>query len=854
MKHLVSKLSTLLIATALCTACKSDDNVLPTDNEAIHISTSIADPSMTGGSADDKIYAPDNGTALYLYYNEMGSTMKAEYNYVADTKTWGSNGTPLYWDNLSINDAGIYPFFAASPQTPADNPAVVPDQNAKDAYKTSDQLIAYAYTTKRKAELNLDLHHVLSQLNVTMTSPAGSEQLDLSRATLTISGAALSYTLAYSGTVTTEEGTTLTVPCAEAPVIATAKPDDAGTAVPALTPQTGIRTSGSLAEASTANYIAVVPPQTGSLTFTFTIGGKQYTQVAKDLDLKSGQSTQFMFTARKSGVELSGIKLTDWIANKPITADITVTLDGNASGTGDGTAFTPADGTEMNIWKKSSDAEADRVSPHTYTMSGSAWTTSNPIYVDDTNLAADRFYATIENGKDAITNVTDLIGAGPAQMGAGKLNFGFTHLMAQLAVNVKKAADFPADIDLSNATVTTPEMKPDYTLSYAAADPKVLTVVAKEAGNGTETFYPGLATGVTTDASAGNGTATTEGETPYLVVPQTLGVDAQFILAVGDKNYTATLADGITLEAGKKNVLTLTLHPTGVTIDGITLADWTTKDTTGDGSVDGVTNVTTALTDVDQAGTLHLVATTDGSTPATNGHGIYPVTYDASKAAINEDDSRYQPILWDHLAASNNIQAAKYTYRALFVPSAYRHGAKADDNYHHELDYLTATSAATPWGTAPTFSGENTKLTHALAQLTVVLANSDGTFTDTELESATVTTISKAESKANPNEGTLIIDNLAAGSEKTVTLLPAGGSKTRNAIIAPQQLQNIVITINIGGDDKTYTVKPAAATALTAGGHLTLTATLKRTETGFTIGQTEWEKTELKGGDITVDE
>lgn len=851
MKHLVSKLSTLLIATALCTACKSDDNVLPADNEAIHISTSIADPSMTGGSADDKTYAPDNGTALYLYYNEMGSTMKAEYNYVADTKTWGSNGTPLYWDNLSINDAGIYPFFAASPQTPMDNPAVTANQNDKDAYKTSDQLIAYAYTTKRKAELNLDLHHVLSQLNVTMTSPAGSEQLDLSRATLTISGAALSYTLAYSGTVTTEEGATLTVPCTEAPAIAIAKPDDTGTAVPALIPQTGIRTSGSLAEASTANYIAVVPPQTGSLTFTFTIGGKQYTQVAKTLDLKSGQSTQFMFTARKSGVELSGIKLTDWIANKPVTADITVTLDGTASGAGEGTDFTPADGTEMNIWKKSSDAETDRASAHLYTKSGSAWTTLNPIYVDDTDLAADRFYATIANGTaDAKTKVTDLIGAGPAQMGAGKLNFGFTHLMAQLAVNVKKAADFPTDIDLSSATISTPNLKPDYTLSYAAADPNVLTVVA----TGAETIYNGLATGVITNASAGN---TTEGETPYLVVPQTLGANARFILTVGDKTYIATLADGITLEAGKKNVLTLTLHPTGVTIDGISLKDWTTKNTDGDGSVDGVTNVTTALTDVDQAGTLHLIATTDGSTLAANGHGIYPVTYDAgtSKAAINTaTGTGYQPILWDHLAALSNGQPATYVYRALFVPTAYRHGAKADDKNHHELDYLTATSAATAWGTAPKFSETDTKLTHALAQLTVVLANTDGTFTDDELESATVTTGSKAAPEINENEGTLKIVDLAAGSQKTVTLLPASGSLIRNAIIAPQELQNIVITIKIGGDDKTYTVKPAAATALTAGGHLTLTATLKRTETGFTIGQTKWQTTELNGGDITVDE
>lgn len=842
MKSITTQLSTLLIASALFAACKSDEPTSFTDDTTVRISARLAGQSTDNGVIEDKLYTPEENTALFLYFGEMGSDINAQYSYTAGT--WDTTGFPLYWDNLTKQN-GVYPFFAASPQTPIAKPAVAADQNADGKYKESDQLIAYTTTDKRKVELDIYLRHVLSQLNVTMTSEAGDGQLDLSDATLTIDGARLSYQLKYSGTVNT-----LTVPCTEAPAIVTAT-DNAVT----LTPQTVVRTPGGASSASTANYIAVVPPQSGDLTFVFNINGKTYTTVAQNLELKSGESTRFEFTTSKNGVELSGIKLTDWKeAAQVVKADITVTLDGNASDAGDGTAFTPADGTEMNIWKKSSDAETDKASAHLYTMSGSAWTTSNPIYVDDTNLAADLFYATIENGRDAQTKVTDLIGAGPATMGAGKLNFGFTHLMAQLAVNVKKAADFPTDIDLSNATVSTPEIKPNYTLSYAAADPNVLTVVAKEAGNGDEIVYNNLATGVITDATAGN--ATTEGETPYLVVPQTLGANARFTLTVGDKTYTATLADGITLEAGKKNVLTLTLHPTGVTIEGITLTDWTTKDTTGDGSVNGVTNVTTALTDVDQAGTLHLVATTDGSTLAANGHGIYPVTYDAStsKAAINDADADYQPILWDHLAASNNGRAATYVYRALFVPSAYRHGATADDKNNHEPDYLTATSAATEWGKAPTFSETNTKLTHALAQLTVVLANTDGTFTDKELESATVTTISKAASEINENEGTLKIVDLSAGSEKTVTLLPAGGSKTRNAIIAPQQLQNIVITIKIGGDDKTYTVKPAAATALTAGGHLTLTATLKRTETGFTIGQTKWQTTKLDGGDITVDE
>ena len=64
--------------------------------------------------------------------------------------------------------------------------------------------------------------------------------------------------------------------------------------------------------------------------------------------------------------------------------------------------------------------------------------------MDDTNLTNDRFYATIENATDSKTRVVDLIGAGPATMGQGILNFGFRHLMAQLAVNVVAGTDFPA--------------------------------------------------------------------------------------------------------------------------------------------------------------------------------------------------------------------------------------------------------------------------------------------------------------------------------------------------------------------------------------------------------------------------
>lgn len=69
-------------------------------------------------------------------------------------------------------------------------------------------------------------------------------------------------------------------------------------------------------------------------------------------------------------------------------------------------------------------------------------------------------------------------------------------------------------------------------------------------------------------------------------------------------------------------------------------------------------------------------------------------------------------------------------------------------------------------------------------------------------------------------------------------------------------MQNIVITITIGGDAKTYTVTPdaGASISLEAGKNLTLTATLKRSEMGITVTQTGWEEKTLGEKDITVDE
>jgi hypothetical protein len=463
--------------------------------------------------------------------------------------------------------------------------------------------------------------------------------------------------------------------------------------------------------------------------------------------------------------------------------------------------------------------------------------------VDDTNLTNDRFYSTIENATDSKTRVVDLIGAGPATMGQGILNFGFRHLMAQLAVNVVAGTDFPAGISLTDATVKTPAMLTSYTLGYNTADNSLLQV--NPTVGSTSTAYTDLATGVS--ATDNTGTAIITGETTYLVVPQTLAQGASFTVSVGDKTYTGTLNAALTLQAGKKNVLTLTLNPTAMTVGSITLAEWGAGSKgSGSSEVDGVTITTTTLTNIDQAGTLYLAATAESTSGvAANGTGTYPVKYEKSQASIDDaTGSGYSPIIWDNLAKGN------YTYAALFVPKEYRHEAVAGNN--HEFDYLIATSDVTAWGTQPGFSTEGHKLTHAMAQLDVKLISGTDGFTNAELNAAAVKTDSKKKVSVGSTTATLNISDLTTAKnvalKKTVDAADASGTNaTFSALIAPQQLKQIVITIN----GNNYTLNKELT--MTANQKFSLEVTVSRTPLGFSAAVTNWTEASMTEGGVVVD-
>ena len=845
MNKLSFKISTLLAVAVLFAACSNDETLTPETDGQVDISTRV---NAGNEATAEGTYAPTDGTQLFLYYKEMGN---ADDNgtFTYTNNKW-ENTRKLYWDDLTsvtVGDVQAYPFFAASPQMPAASPTVSVNQNTGNAYTTSDQLIAYITVPKRQTVLNLKFRHVLSQLKVVIESPTGNNQVDLSGTTLSINGTRTTYSLAYTGTAQDKDGNDITVPSEAVPAIAIAGTDAQAVAV---TPKTVARSTGSATEAAQATFEGILPPQTCSPVLAFTIEGKTYTYKAVETTLVAGKTTAYKLSVTKSGVELNSITLEDWDTTAPTTkADIKADLTGTASAGGSGTEAIK--GTAMSIWKKgvgntgstTNDAQADKAAAHAYTFAGSVWSSTNPIYVDDTNLTNDRFYATIENATDSKTRVVDLIGAGPATMGQGILNFGFRHLMAQLAVNVVAGTDFPAGISLTDATVKTPAMLTAYTLGYNTADNSLLQV--NPTVGSTSTAYTDLATGVS--ATGNTGTAIITGETTYLVVPQTLAQGASFTVSVGDKTYTGTLNAALTLQAGKKNVLTLTLNPTAMTVGSITLAEWGAGSKgSGSSEVDGVTITTTTLTNIDQAGTLYLAATAESTSGvAANGTGTYPVKYEKSQASIDDaTGSGYSPIIWDNLAKGN------YTYTALFVPKKYRHGAVAGNN--HEFDYLIATSDVTAWGTQPDFSTEGHKLTHAMAQLDVKLISGTDGFTNAELNAAAVKTDSKKKVSVGSTTATLNISDLTTAKnvalKKTVDAADASGTNaTFSALIAPQQLKQIVITIN----GNNYTLNKELT--MTANQKFSLEVTVSRTPLGFSAAVTNWTEASMTEGGVVVD-
>ena len=503
----------------------------------------------------------------------------------------------------------------------------------------------------------------------------------------------------------------------------------------------------------------------------------------------------------------------------------------NTLGTASAKAMTRAAGETaytgpLKLWYKAINGSAGA----DYTVNNGSCTSTLPLYWD--NLAAVlgtyQFYATsnittLNAGATGGTVAADqsvegcyakadlMIDGVSTTKRKQTLEFNLKHLMAQFTVTLTTSGSdkFTAE-QLRAATVVAKALQPAYTLALTP------TIAVSPATTG-------ATSDITLCADADNATATDAFKFRAIVPAQTA---TSVVVTIAGNEYTMALGADYNLTAGANTIQPLIAKKTGVTIGTVNVTDWVESSMTGkDIAIDGVTVPTTALSDITEAGSLFI--NTDSKT------GTYPVAYGGTPAKASIDYTTATPLLWDNLAVGTS-----YIYNAIFVPTA-ETGAS-----NQEKDYLTCTTAATPWGTTPTFA-----LTHAMAKLTIKLQCTDGTYTADQLKGATVN-ISIAKSAAVSTAASSFgITNDAI--DKTVTMTNAGATAdafgTYTAIVYPQTTGDITFKIN--GND--FTMNGIALT--TPGQNHAITINVKKTGIEFgNVTVTDWGTTNLGDGDIDI--
>ena len=365
------------------------------------------------------------------------------------------------------------------------------------------------------------LKHVLSQLEINLTTTEGDEKLsaeELATAVVTIDGLKNAYTL--------EAGTTT-----EAPVIATA----AGDAANGMKPYQE-------AGKSTFRYITV--PQTVAtnpgmtLNFTVNVNGKElkYGYNHKPT-FAAGKKNVYNITITKSNLKVSEITVTDWATGAVVedkAMNITVTAQ-------DGTA---ADITTLSLWNTKDTDKAE----YTYDAA-TGWTSDTPFYMEDYE-DTDLFFARHTPAAiDATTDIKDVLGNTTGMsISNGGVALTLEHLMSKLTIALNRSESFSEAVDLTGATITLPGIKPTASITDAN--------VATAAGTAkTYTLSPATA---------------------YLFAPQTIAAGTELIVTLKNGNqYKTALTEAIQLAQGTTNKLTITLNPTELAV-AFSVKEWPT--------------------------------------------------------------------------------------------------------------------------------------------------------------------------------------------------------------------------------------------------------------------------------------
>ena len=592
----------------------------------------------------------------------------------------------------------------------------------------------------------------------------------------------------------------------------TLKYDGATTSVPAVATVTGDAATNMAPYQTGGSFYAIIPAQTfevNALTLTIVIKEKTYTWTnANAFTSVAGMNTKIDLAMQKTGVVLApeGITLTDWGTIMGVGS--TVVVDGLSDETAATGGITPLDGDVLLLQEDVEDVDAQKA---TYTYGASAWTAIPPIYWDNLPTTASKFKALYTPKADGPTGFEKdyYIGTDEDVQFGAPINLKMTHAMSQISINV-----------ISDHTE----------LVTAISDRKI------------KINHLG---GITVDgATAGEaGEATFTDKTSYIVTPQVFTDKAIIVLTSTEGHvYTLKLSDlsidGVSLTefvAGKSYALTVDLTATDAKLS-VELKSWDNEivDTKAV-EIDNLTgdNVETDDVDVETGDVLKLWRV---ATPIlSNQTATY--TYDATtKWAATP------PIYWGNLP--NEVS----TFNALFTPFK-----TVADN---EKDYYIGKAEGVQFG-API----NLKMTHAMAQINVVLVAGTGYEDASFLNELTGRTINLEGLAVNG-----ITDNGDITLDGSVNSITAAAFTNKTAyIVAPQTLTAVnskekTIQLTTATNGHFYTVKLSdlivkgnKLTELTAGNSYTITLTINDKAVSISTALDPWTDLETEGKTVDID-
>ena len=548
----------------------------------------------------------------------------------ADTKatyTWNNTQWSSNAPFYVDNLAADAKFFARH------TPATIGSTGIKDVLGNT------AAVALNNGNIALTLEHLMAQLKVTLAVAANhTKSLPLADAKITLPGILPEYTISDANVVTA-----------------------AGTAKPFVL--------------TTASYIFA--PQTlaagTEITVQLTNGNTYKAILAKALDLSQGKTSTLALTIGLTETSVA-VSVKPWETGAEEAATLKIVTTGTADNLED------SDGSNINELSITPYAEIQKdktyeglAQSYTYTKgTDGTWSSANPIYLDELTSSYVLYasaYALDDEGQkiqDAVTGLYDFLGSDATAVKGGTAAFTLRHLQAQMTVKLVRGEGFPASID--EATITTPTMA---TATELGTD-----------SNGNLVLKPAANTGTYNVVS---------GDT-HLVVPQKLVTGSVFTVTLKNGNaYEAKLAKDVTLAAGVKTTVTLTLTPSKVGVSA-TVADWGTASALTTVQLAG-TNSAIGISGIKEAGVLDLIYVQNGELTNTVAGFSYDKTWSSSA-----------PLYWDNITP-----AAPYTFAAIFRPTT--------EKPVLELDYLVGVGTADTHG-AQVALGE---MKHAMAKMNIAV-------------------------------------------------------------------------------------------------------------------------------------